>query len=69
MPYAKGVSAKSYAFGPDGKETTIDYARILQIVKEAGYRGHIGIEYEGSELPEAEGVMATKKLLVSLQEA
>jgi sugar phosphate isomerase/epimerase len=69
MPYAKGVSAKSYAFGPDGKETTIDYVRILQIVKEAGYRGHIGIEYEGSELSEAQGVMATKDLLVSLQEA
>jgi L-ribulose-5-phosphate 3-epimerase len=67
MPYAKGVSAKSYDFGPDGKETTLDYARLLKIVTDAGYHGHIGIEYEGSRLPEPEGIMATKKLLESLR--
>ncbi len=35
MPYAKGVSAKSYDFGPDGKETTLDYARIMKIVTDS----------------------------------
>ncbi|MEN8158034.1 MAG: sugar phosphate isomerase/epimerase, partial [Bacteroidota bacterium] len=30
----------------------------------AGYRGYIGIEYEGSRLSEDEGIMATKKLLL-----
>jgi len=32
MPFAKGVSAKSYDFDGNGNETTIDYERMLQIV-------------------------------------
>jgi L-ribulose-5-phosphate 3-epimerase len=67
MEYAKGVSAKSYDFGPDGKETVLDYARILKIVTDSGYRGWVGIEYEGGRLSEAEGILATKKLLESLR--
>lgn len=63
MPYAKGVSAKTYAFDEDGNESTFDYSRLLQIVKDAGYTDHIGIEYEGSELSEADGILATKELL------
>lgn len=63
MPYAKGVSAKSHAFDDDGKESNIDYNRMLTIVKEAGFNGHIGIEYEGDELDEYEGIHATKALL------
>lgn len=63
MPYAKGVSAKSYAFNEQGQETTIDYGRMLKIVQNAGYTGHIGIEYEGDELNEYEGIRATKALL------
>lgn len=63
MPYAKAVSAKSYDFDENGNETLIDYLRILQIVKDAGYSGYIGIEYEGTRLGEKEGIIATKKLL------
>lgn len=63
MPYAKGVSAKSYAFDSEGNETTIDFEKMLQIVKDAGYTGYIGIEYEGSNLSETEGIRATKQLL------
>jgi sugar phosphate isomerase/epimerase len=62
MPYAKGVSAKSYAFNKAGQETTIDYSKMLQIVHEAGYSGYIGIEYEGKN--EFQGIKATKDLLV-----
>ena len=69
MPYAKGVSAKSYDFGADGKETKLDFARILKIVTDAGYKGFVGIEYEGSRLTEPEGIRATKKLLDSLKGA
>jgi len=64
MPYAKGVSAKSYEFDADGNETKIDYVKMLRIVKDAGYTGHIGIEYEGGGLSEEEGIIATKKLLL-----
>jgi sugar phosphate isomerase/epimerase len=63
MPFAKGVSAKSNVFDAEGNEANMDYRRLLQIVKNAGYTGYIGIEYEGSELSEEEGVRATKKLL------
>jgi sugar phosphate isomerase/epimerase len=67
MPYAKGVSAKSYDFDASGKETKLDYARIMKIVTDAGYHGFVGIEYEGSRLGEPEGIRATKKLLESLR--
>jgi L-ribulose-5-phosphate 3-epimerase len=67
MPYAKGVSAKSYDFDESGKETKLDYARILKIVTDAGYKGFVGIEYEGNRLGEPEGIRATKKLLESLR--
>jgi sugar phosphate isomerase/epimerase len=63
LPYAKGVSAKSYDFDADGNETIINYPKLLQLVKDKGYDGYIGIEYEGSRLSEAEGIMATKELL------
>lgn len=64
MPYAKAVSAKSYAFNDAGQETTIDYKRMLQIVKDAGYTGFVGVEYEGEVLTAEEGIMATKNLLM-----
>jgi len=63
MPSAKGVSAKSYAFDAQGNETTIDYARMMGIVKDAGYRGYVGIEFEGRNMEEVDGIRATKKLL------
>jgi sugar phosphate isomerase/epimerase len=64
MTAAKAVSAKSYDFDTNGNETTIDYVKMLQIVKDAGYKGFIGVEYEGSRLSEEEGVITTKKLLL-----
>jgi sugar phosphate isomerase/epimerase len=67
MPFAKGVSAKSYAFDDAGNETTIDFRRMMKIVLDAGYHGHVGIEYEG-RIPEDEGIAATKKLLVRIRE-
>jgi hypothetical protein len=67
MPYAKGVSAKSYDFNDKGEETKLDYPRIMKIVTSAGYHNWVGIEYEGGRLSEPEGIKATKKLLESLR--
>lgn len=64
MPYAKAVSAKSHDFDADGNETEIDYVKMLQIVKDSGYTGYIGVEYEGDILSEEEGIEATKQLLL-----
>jgi sugar phosphate isomerase/epimerase len=63
MPFAKAVSAKSHNFDEDGNEDKKDYMRILRIVLDAGYRGRLGIEYEGSARPEPEGILLTKALL------
>ncbi|MCY1722464.1 TIM barrel protein [Prolixibacteraceae bacterium Z1-6] len=63
MPYAKGVSAKTNVFDVKGDEANMDYFRLMQIVDAAGYKGFVGIEYEGSEISEKEGIIATKKLL------
>ncbi|MCF8274046.1 MAG: sugar phosphate isomerase/epimerase [Flavobacteriaceae bacterium] len=62
---AKAVSAKSYDFDENGNETTLDYPRILQLVKESGYTNFIGVEYEGTRLNEKEGIIATKELLLN----
>ncbi|NOT75436.1 MAG: TIM barrel protein [Cyclobacteriaceae bacterium] len=63
MPFAKGVSAKTYDFDEQGNCIETDYQRILPIVKSAGYTNYIGIEYEGDKLSEEDGIRATKKLL------
>lgn len=66
MPFAKGVSAKTYDFDDAGSCIETDYAKMLPIVKAAGYTGHIGIEYEGNKLSEEQGIKATKSLLEKL---
>lgn len=62
MPFAKAVSAKSYAFDKDGNETTMDYPKIMQIVHDSGYRGYVGVEFEG-KTDAKKGIVATRKLL------
>ena len=64
MPRAFAVSAKSHDFDAQGNETNTDYLRMLELVKSAGYNGFIGVEYEGNGLSEAEGILATKNLLL-----
>jgi sugar phosphate isomerase/epimerase len=63
MPFAKAVSAKSHDFDDKGNEIHTDYARMMAIVIDAGYRGHVGIEYEGEKHSEEEGIRLTKALL------
>jgi sugar phosphate isomerase/epimerase len=63
MPFAKAVSAKSHDFDDQGNETGTDYLRMLRIVLDAGYRGYVGIEYEGDRLSESDGIRATLRLL------
>ena len=63
MPCAKAVSAKTHDFDEAGNETEIDYPKMMKIVAAAGYKGWVGIEYEGNKLGEMDGIRATKKLL------
>ncbi|MBJ7880444.1 sugar phosphate isomerase/epimerase family protein [Gelidibacter salicanalis] len=66
MPYAKGVSAKSYDFDAAGNETTLDYPRLLKIVKDSGYTGFVGVEFEGSTISEEKGIELTRDLLLKI---
>jgi len=66
MPYAKGVSAKTFAFGVDGEENTMDFRRLMQIVKDSGFTGFIDVEFEGKTIDEDTGVKLTRDLLVKL---
>jgi sugar phosphate isomerase/epimerase len=63
MPFAKAVSAKSHDFDDRGSEIHTDFLRMMRIVLDYGYRGYVGIEYEGSSVSEPEGIRATKRLL------
>ena len=68
MPYAQAVSAKTHEFDAEGSETKTDYEKMMKIVLDAGYRGFVGVEYEGQGLGEAEGTMKTKQLLERIRQ-
>ena len=63
MPFAKGASAKTIDFDANGNCVETDYVRMLQIIKDSGFKGYIGIEYEGEKVSEDEGIRKTKALL------
>ncbi len=63
MPFAKGVSAKTYDFDNNGEQPKMDYKRLIGIVRESGFSGYIGIEFEGNTQSEEEGIRKTKALL------
>lgn len=67
MPYAKAVSAKSHEFDEAGNETGTDYRRMMKIVLDAGYRGFVGVEYEGGAHSEKDGILKTRDLLRRLR--
>nr|MCS5614390.1 sugar phosphate isomerase/epimerase [Candidatus Neomarinimicrobiota bacterium] len=55
-------------FNEDGDEKDTDYSKMMRIVLDAGYRGYVGIEYEGSDLSEMDGIASTKKLLEKVRD-
>jgi len=63
MTYAKAVSAKTHDFDERGEEIHTDYHKMMKIVLDAGYHGFVGIEYEGNNMSEPDGIRASKKLL------
>ena len=67
MPYAKAVSAKSHEFDSNGNETKSDYYKMMDIVLDSGYKGFVGIEYEGSPHSEMDGIKLTRDLLIKIR--
>jgi sugar phosphate isomerase/epimerase len=78
MPYAKGVSAKTYIFDANGDDTATDFLKVFTMVKESGFKGFVGIEAEGAFVKmmgmegnypaEEEGIKLTKALLEKVGE-
>ncbi|ALJ04984.1 xylose isomerase [Pseudalgibacter alginicilyticus] len=66
LPFAKAISAKSYDFDKNGNETTIDYLKVMKMVKDVHYKGFVGIEFEGKGMSEDKGIMLTKDLLIKV---
>ncbi|MGB7324772.1 MAG: sugar phosphate isomerase/epimerase family protein [Rubripirellula sp.] len=69
MPFAKAVSAKTHDFDAEGNEKHTDYVKMMEIVLAHGYHGYVGIEYEGHEIGEMEGIRKSKDLLVKVGKA
>ena len=62
LPYAGGVSVKAFDFTPEGEEADMNFAYLFDAIRASGYRGYLGIEYEGDGLPAREGVVRTRAL-------
>ena len=67
-PLAVHVHAKFWQVAADGSEPTIDYPRLLAILRQHGYAGWICFEYEAAEA-EATGVPRALAYLRRLVEA
>jgi len=66
LVFAKAVSAKSNFFDAQGNEKNIDYYRIMKSVKEVGYTGFVGVEFEGKAEVEEKGIKQTRDLLIKV---
>jgi sugar phosphate isomerase/epimerase len=64
MTKAQAVSAKAYEFDENGDETTLDFEKFIQIIKDSDYKGYISVEYEHDTQSERDGIIATKNLLL-----
>ncbi|GGA72645.1 xylose isomerase [Neiella marina] len=64
-PYTRGVSVKSHDFDASGRETTLDYPKLLQIFQNAGFNGLYSAEFEGEHMSELSGTTATIRYIES----
>jgi len=56
------VQAKSLRFTSKGEESSIDYQRCIQLLKDHGYDGTIAVEYEGPR-DGLQGCLKTRRLI------
>jgi len=47
IPYSKYIHGKFYYIDEQGQDSCIPYDRIVNIIKNEGFKGHIAAEYEG----------------------
>ena len=51
----------------EGREMELNFEKMLRIVTGHGYRGYIGIEYEGHKQSPDEGVLETKRVMEAIR--
>lgn len=66
LPFAKAISAKSRRFDSNGEELETDFLKVMTMVKNIGYTGFVGIEFEGNEISEYKGIELTRDLLIKV---
>ncbi len=64
LPHAKALSAKAHDFNEAGEEIHSDFGRIFELVRKHGYDGWVGVEYEGSQISEDDGIIKSRDLLL-----
>ena len=64
-PKTSLVQAKTYFGGGKWYTLDIDYLRVAEIFRKAGYKGYVSLEFEGNENP----LEAIPKSLAMLREA
>ncbi|HEU5022084.1 MAG TPA: sugar phosphate isomerase/epimerase family protein [Bryobacteraceae bacterium] len=55
LPYATSIHFKTMVSDENGKKIPADWPRLLAMIAKSGYRGFVGLEYEGNnpdEIPE-----------------
>jgi sugar phosphate isomerase/epimerase len=65
-PYAGMVHAKTFDFDAAGEPTELDVRRALRVVRDAGYRGPISLEYEGTTGDPWENTRRTRDIVVQV---
>lgn len=65
MPYAFGVSAKTYVFNDQGEDTQTNFKQIFEIIHSHDFNGFVGVEFEGpiDNITEYEGIRKTIDLV------
>jgi sugar phosphate isomerase/epimerase len=63
LPWARAVCAKVHAFTEDGQAKHTDFAKMIRIIKDSGFKGYLGIEYEGQNPTPLDGVLMAKRLV------
>ncbi len=49
LPYATSIHLKTEISASDGKKEKADWPRLLAMIGNSGYKGYVGLEYEGNE--------------------
>ena len=62
-PYIRAISAKSERFDKSGEETTTDYKRMFNILKNAPDFVFAGVEFFGNNISRNQGALQTKNLI------